>query len=156
MSYRMKIAYWTQAFNFTSFQNLNFVFYFKDIKLKKPERMGEGRAIDFWSLESRSTKENDLTDSRKSKGRPRTILKRLRKWQLQAPPEVGSKRRGWNKEDYLKADWKTTGSPNPCPLCARVTSPPPPWQISIDLFPEKSFWTGRYPDRERQRYHYWK
>lgn len=32
-----------------------FVFYFKDIKLKKPERVGEVTAIDFWILESKST-----------------------------------------------------------------------------------------------------
>lgn len=54
-----------------------FVFYFKDIKLKKPERVGEVTAIDFLNSRKQINSENALTDSRKSKGKPRTILKRL-------------------------------------------------------------------------------
>lgn len=55
MIYWVKIAYWTLHLISLPSKNLNFVFYFKDIKLKKPERVGEVTAIDLWILESRST-----------------------------------------------------------------------------------------------------
>lgn len=121
----MKTAYWTHAFNFISFQNLNFVFYFKDIKLKKPES-GRSDSNRFLNSRKRINSENDLTDSRKSKGKPRTILKSLRNWQPQAPPEVGSRRSGSKKRKIV---WRLIEKqldlqiPVPCALLGDCPSP---------------------------------
>lgn len=161
MAYWVKTAYWTNASNFTSFQNLSKTslkgYYFTDTKSKKKESKS-GRSDNKWFLKSRRhiNKWKWLDGLKKIEGKAKKNSWKAQELAAPGTSRSGSKRSDWNKQDCLKAEWEATGSPKPSPSVPLGDCPSPTIAGIYIFIPWKGFldW-GVSPDTGKG-YHYWK